>query len=350
VAVLDKTTAGLKGVALRGRLFEICRPFPLMGHIAFGIIDRGYNILQVRVSSLCPLSCPFCSVDAGPITRRRRDFILTDPEWLAEWLKRACRYKGRVHVLFDAAGEPLTNPLLPDFVSEVKGTGLALSIAVETRLYPTDREMLLRLVESGVNRFNISIDTLNPEKARWLSGSNAYNLDNVLDLTLFLNKELGVNVHITPLWIPGVNDGDIEEIIRWVQSVGIGGKVPPLGIQKYVEHRHGRKIPGVKEWSWSLFYRRLRELEEKYNIRLVLRPEDYGLEVAPRALCPYRRGSTVKLYVIGEAWLPNEYLAVTTGYDRAVTLISKSVSLSTRDIITARITSDRDGILLARPV
>ena len=347
---MNKAVVELKGVVLRKKLFEIRRPFPLVGHIAFGIIDRGYNILQVRVSSLCPLSCPFCSVDAGPITRRRRDFIVTDPEWLVEWFKQACEYKGRVHVLFDAAGEPLTNPLLSEFVSGIKSTGLALSVTVETRLYPADKKMLLKLVESGVDRFNISIDTLDPEKARWLSGSSVYNLDGVLELTLFLNKELGVDVHITPLWIPGVNDRDIEEIIRWVQRVGIEGRIPPLGIQKYVVHKHGRKMPGVKEWSWSFFYRRLRELEERYSIKLVLKPEDYGLKPAPRIPCPYRKGDFVKLYVIGEAWLPNEYLAVTASYDRAVTLISKSLSLSTGDVVTARITSNKDGILLAKPV
>ena len=35
---------------------------PLIGHIAFGIIDRGTNLLQIRATSFCALSCIFCSV------------------------------------------------------------------------------------------------------------------------------------------------------------------------------------------------------------------------------------------------------------------------------------------------
>jgi uncharacterized Fe-S cluster-containing radical SAM superfamily enzyme len=48
-------------------VFKIRRPIPLVGHIAFGVIDRGTNIIQVRPTSLCNLNCIFCSVDAGPL-------------------------------------------------------------------------------------------------------------------------------------------------------------------------------------------------------------------------------------------------------------------------------------------
>ena len=46
---------------------------PLIGCIAFGLIDRGTNLIQIRPFTGCPLSCIFCSVDAGPRSRNRVD-------------------------------------------------------------------------------------------------------------------------------------------------------------------------------------------------------------------------------------------------------------------------------------
>ncbi|MCE4627148.1 MAG: radical SAM protein, partial [Desulfurococcales archaeon] len=47
-------------------LVNIEEPLPLVGTVFIGVIDRGTNVLQVRPTTLCPLNCIFCSVDAGP--------------------------------------------------------------------------------------------------------------------------------------------------------------------------------------------------------------------------------------------------------------------------------------------
>jgi len=50
---------------------------PLIGSIYFGVIDRGTNLLQIRPITGCPLNCPFCSVDEGPISKTKlRDYIV----------------------------------------------------------------------------------------------------------------------------------------------------------------------------------------------------------------------------------------------------------------------------------
>ncbi|MDP2844544.1 MAG: hypothetical protein Q8N79_00525, partial [Candidatus Methanoperedens sp.] len=71
----------------------LIRDIPLFGCIAFGIIDRGTNVLQVRPYTECPLSCVFCSTDAGPHSKRRMSEYMVDlPQLLAafEW---AASYK-----------------------------------------------------------------------------------------------------------------------------------------------------------------------------------------------------------------------------------------------------------------
>ncbi|MEM4035910.1 MAG: radical SAM protein [Fervidicoccaceae archaeon] len=338
------------GLKLRGKIAEIERPLPLIGHIAFGVIDRGYNIVQVRATSLCVLSCRFCSVGAGPSSQRRLEFMLRDPEWLVAWLRRVHKHKGKFHVLFDAVGEPLTHPALPDFVEEVSKSGVALSTIIETRLHPADESLLEKLVEAGASQFNVSIDSLDPSKARWLAGSESYDVEKVAKLVEFLHFELGVKVHLTPLWLPGVNDSDIEQIIEWALRLGLGRGIPPVGVQKYVAHKRGRKMSEAREWSWDRFYRELEKLEEKFGVRLALRPEDYGLNPAPRVPLPYRRGDTVKLVVVSEGWLPGEMLAVTLSLDRVFTLLCKRESFEVGDEVVARVIEDEDGVMIARPV
>jgi uncharacterized Fe-S cluster-containing radical SAM superfamily enzyme len=43
--------------ASRNRLYIYVHNMPLAGHIAFGVIDRGTNILQVRPTTICPYNC-----------------------------------------------------------------------------------------------------------------------------------------------------------------------------------------------------------------------------------------------------------------------------------------------------
>jgi uncharacterized Fe-S cluster-containing radical SAM superfamily enzyme len=337
------------GVSSIGKVAIISRPFPLVGHIAFGIIDRGYNNLQVRVSSLCPLSCLFCSVAAGPHSSRETEFLLNDSEWFAEWVKMAIKEKGSLHLLFDGIGDPITHRDLKKFVEAVKEIQGVLSITVETRLFPASRNLVYELWNSGVDRFNVSIDTLNEEKAKILSGNSAYSVERVRDLILYARKELGVEIHITPLWLPGLNDIDIEEIISFAIKADMGGRIPPLGIQKYVAHKYGRKAAGVKEVSWSDFRSFLEKLQKKFGIKLLLSPEDFGLEKAPRLHQPYRMGDSLKLTVVGKGLLKHEYLAIPPKKDRVFTLVSKKTNFTSGDVVASKIIRDKDGVLIAVP-
>lgn len=42
-----------------------------VGTLAFGVVDRRTNVLEVRPTSVCALSCVFCSVNAGHQSRAR---------------------------------------------------------------------------------------------------------------------------------------------------------------------------------------------------------------------------------------------------------------------------------------
>ncbi|MDD5735917.1 MAG: radical SAM protein, partial [Methanothrix soehngenii] len=65
-------------------LFHVTREsdIPLVGCLYFGVVDRGSNLLQIRPSCGCNLSCPFCSVDAGPSSRSRVTDYQVDLDYL----------------------------------------------------------------------------------------------------------------------------------------------------------------------------------------------------------------------------------------------------------------------------
>ena len=87
---------------------------PLLGCIAFGIIDRGTNILQVRCTSICNANCQFCSTDGGPNSRFHKTNYIVDVNYLIKELKKVAKVKGDNLIIFlDSVGEPTTNP---DFI------------------------------------------------------------------------------------------------------------------------------------------------------------------------------------------------------------------------------------------
>ncbi len=330
-------------------LVRIDERVPLLGHIAFGIIDRGTNVLQVRPTSLCPLSCIFCSVDAGPRSRWRICEYMVDLDWLVEWLRALVKLKGGgVEILIDTVGDPFTYPELVDLVAEAKGIPGVVRVTVETHGPLLSEKVIDDLADAGLTRINLSIDTMDPEKARFLAGAEWYDLRRVLELATYA-LDRGIDVHVTPVWLPGVNDEDIPRIIEWALKVGCGRTCPPLGIQKYVAHRHGRKPKGVREPSWEEFREFLRGLEERFGVKLLLSMEDYGMRPAPQAPIIYREGDVVKATVIAKGWLRREVLAVPRDGKRCLTIVSADW-LEPGDTVKARILRCKDNIYVAKPL
>ncbi len=98
---------------------------PLLGHTAFGIIDRGTNLLQVRCITGCNLNCIFCSVDEGRNSKTRNADFIVDPDYMLEELRKVVEFKGEgVELHLDGQGEPFLYPYMEYFLekaSKIKG-------------------------------------------------------------------------------------------------------------------------------------------------------------------------------------------------------------------------------------
>lgn len=329
-------------------LFVVNKPLPLMGHIAFGIIDRGTNLLQLRATSLCPFSCIFCSVDAGPRSTTRQLEFMVDVDYLIYWVEKIAAAKGldNIHAYLDAVGDPLTHPKLVSLVSKLRSKGWVDTIALETHGALLTRRLAEKLDEAGLDRVNLSIDALDPELARRLSGSPWFDVRRVIDVAEYIASSLRMDLLIAPVWVPGINDAEIPRIIEWALQIGAGKKWPPLGIQKYEAHKYGRKPPGVKPMRWDEFWRSLEKWEREYGVRLRLRPEDFGIKRAPRVPYVFRVGERVGVRIVGRGWLRGQWLGVAR--NRVVTVVGVSGKPPVGMRVPVRIIRVKDNIYMGR--
>ena len=321
---------------------------PLVGALAFGIIDRGTNVLQVRPTSLCPLSCPFCSTDAGPRSRHRAAEYIVDLDLLLEWAEQLVRFKGSrgIEAHIDTVGEPATYPRLVELVqglSEIEGIEV---ISMQTNGALLDERDVEELEAAGLDRINLSIHALEPGLAKKMAGTDEYDLEKVLSLAEAIASSR-IDLLIAPVWVPGVNDGEIRRIIEFAIRIGAGKRWPPLGIQKYLAHKRGRRPPGVRPMSWAAFYNALRRLEAEYGVKLVLRPEDFGMRKAPLLPAPFSVGEVVKVRVLAPGWLKGEATGEARG--RAITLVN-AWGLEPGMEVLARVIRVKHTIYLAEPL
>jgi len=191
---------------------------PLIGLIQIGLIDRGTNLIQVRPISGCNLNCIFCSVDEGPNSRTRvTNYFITDLDYLLDWFKWIVKLKGarQIEAHIDGAGEPLLHPAIIELVhmlSDVPGVEV---VSMQTNGLTLDGKLITELSEAGLSRINISLHTLDEEKAKMLVGWQGYRLKKVID-ALHEVVNTRTELLVAPVWVHGMTDSDAVKIIESV--------------------------------------------------------------------------------------------------------------------------------------
>jgi len=320
---------------------------PLIGCVAFGIIDRGTNLLQIRPVSGCNLSCPFCSVDEGPLSRTRVTQYFVEIDYLVDYAREVAKRKKcrELEMHIDGCGEPTIHPEIVELVQALAEIENVEVISMQTNGTLLNEERVRELSEAGLVRFNLTINALEPELAKRLAGTERYEIERVLDVARAIS-ESSSDLLIAPVWINGINDSEIPKIIEFARAVGAGKRFPALGIQNYLIHRTGRRMKGVEQMSWREFYSRLKELERIYSTKLILSPEDFGIyrcdEAFPQS---FRKFEKVSVRLLAPGWIRGEMLGVAR--DRTLTVIgAEGVPIGER--VKARIIGTKHNIYLAR--
>ena len=322
--------------------------FPLIGSMYFGVIDRGTSLLQVRSITGCPLNCPFCSVDEGPASKSKlRDFIV-DPDYLVTTYSNVIAQKSisNVEAHLDGQGEPMSYPYLTSLIEKLNTVPETKIISIQTNGWYLTEKLIDELSEVGLDRINLSINSMKFSKAKRLAGRGDYPLERILQMAEYI-IDSNIDLLLAPLWIPSINDEDILEIIKFSKKYNTKqSSFPKLGIQNYLSHSEGRNIKKVKPKRFSEFYKELRELEKKLQVEdLVLKQSMFQTKKSKIIDNPLSIDEQVRAKIILPGRVENEAFAIAK--KRIIHVINAS-STTIGKTVELKITRNKHNIFFGK--
>ena len=166
---------------------------------------RKIDYLRISITDHCNLKCYYCTPFSGR-SHLERSEILTYEEMLN--VARAAAAIGITKIRI-TGGEPLVRKGVVEFCRMLSKINGLKSLALTTNgIYLA--EMAEPLFKAGVDRINISLDTLKPERFEKITGYN--RLPRVL-AGIKRAEEIGMHpVKINTVVMRGINDDEIEEL------------------------------------------------------------------------------------------------------------------------------------------
>jgi hypothetical protein len=273
---------------------------PLTGHVAFGLIDRNTSVIEVRPITTCNLDCIYCSVAQH---LRPVDFVVEE-EYLFKEFKKLVEFKriSQIEAHIGAQGEPLLYKPLPKLIEDLSSIPEVSVIALDTNGTLLTKNKVDELVNAGLTRFCFSINSLDQALAQKIA-NQPYNLSHILDMIRYISKK-DCELILAPVWIPGINDREIPKLIEFSKELGCR-----IGIQNFLNYKFGRNP--VKQMSWELFIKKMKELEKRHNKKLLFDfKQDFNIRQTKPLQKPFKKGQIIKIKILYPGRLRNEKLAI----------------------------------------
>jgi len=123
-------------------------------------------VIFVDPSDLCNFKCRFCPTGNIKLMKEAgRSLKCMDFKLYKKIIDDICDFDKPIKVLrLYKDGEPLLNPNFPDMVKYAKEKGCAEKIDTTTNASLLNRELSLKIIESGLDRINISIEGINTKQ------------------------------------------------------------------------------------------------------------------------------------------------------------------------------------------
>ena len=277
-----------------------------MGTNYFGIVDRGTNIIEVKPITSCNISCIFCSVDEGPNSKRKSDFVV-EKGYLVSEFKKIVEFKksNKIDAHINAQGEPTLYGDLIELVKDIMSVHGVKTSSIDTNGLLLNKKVIDELAEAGLTRVNLSLHSLDTQKANQLAGY-PYNLKKVLEIAEYIPKTK-MDLIVVPVWLKGYNDEELPKLAKFAREIGAGKTGPYIGIQNFLNYRFGRNP--VDEESMDEFYKKMRELEEKYGEKLIIDKHSFDIQELPELPKPFKKGQIIEAEIVLHGRIGNEMLA-----------------------------------------
>lgn len=286
---------------------------PLIGNIAFGITDRGTNIVEVKPMTGCNIKCTYCSVNEDV---RLLDFVVEKDYLVEEFAKVVSRKDcDDIEVHVGPQGEPLLYGDLVELIRDLRRIPQVKRVSMVTNGTLLTTQMIDALIDAGLTRIDLSINAMTPDVAKKIADvGDAYNIEKVKKIAQYMADK--VELVITPTWIPGVNDDQLGAIVEFTKSLQNDKRKPTLGIQNFLNYRFGRNP--VKEAGWDNFYELLKQLEQKHGFQLILDARDFKVQDTKTLAKPFKKDDVVDVDVVCKGRLPGEWIGVASDRNLSV--------------------------------
>jgi len=199
-------------------------------HDKFG---RQITDLRISVTDRCNFRCFYCR-SADPENYRHHDEILSWPE--LDRLARIFLQLG-IRKIRITGGEPLVREGVEDYIARLHELGVEdLSMTTNGHLLA---ERCERLIESGLRRINISLDSLDPAKFEKITRTKSF-------ATVMKSIDAAQNSRLAPakvnaVLVRGINDDEVEAFGAFARERGV--------IMRFIEFM---PLDADRQWSRNM--------------------------------------------------------------------------------------------------
>ncbi len=208
----------------------------------YDLYGRPLNSLRIQVNAVCNFKCFFCHMEG---TDENAEHL--SPEEIERVVYVAS--KNGVNRIKFTGGEPLLRKDLEDIIfrtrKHIKG-----DISLTTNGYFLE-DRAFSLKESGLNRINISLHSLNENNFKIITGTNSIStVERGIDAAI----EAGLNpVKVNFVVLNGINVEEVDKMISFAANKGV-----ILQLIEYETDRAGENSLEYKKYHYDL-----RLIEEK---------------------------------------------------------------------------------------
>jgi cyclic pyranopterin phosphate synthase len=171
---------------------------------------RQITDLRISVTDRCNFRCVYCR-SANPENHMAEHALLEWDEY--ERLARILVGMG-IRKIRVTGGEPLVRPGVEDFIARLKALGVQdLSMTTNGHLLA---ERCDRLVAAGLDRINISLDSLDREKFEQITRTKTFG--QVLEGIRIAQASPLRPVKVNAVLVRGINDGEVEAFAEFARE------------------------------------------------------------------------------------------------------------------------------------
>ena len=175
--------------------------------------QRTIDYARISITDRCNLYCTYCRPD--------HEEMLSHGEILRyEEILRVCKILTTLGIdkFKITGGEPLVRKGCSDFIRELKKTDGVNKVTLTTNGILLSKD-LVKLAEAGVDGINISLDFMDQEKYKKITGFDGYK-----QVISVINKavNIGLNIKINVVLTEQTTMEDIQKFIDYMKDNGIG--------------------------------------------------------------------------------------------------------------------------------